>query len=41
MVIHPAVPIPQNLAADAWTADRTDVGGGSNIIVSALFSREI
>ena len=40
VVITPAVPIPMNTAADAWTVDRTDVGGGSNILVSALFSRE-
>lgn len=41
VTIHPAVPIPMNTAADAWTADRSDIGASANILVSALFSREV
>lgn len=34
------VPIPQDVAADTWTADMPDITG-TNVYISALFSKEV
>ena len=38
--VAPPVPIPQDVAAAAWTADMADITG-TTVLLSALFSKEI